>query len=317
MLAIIGVVLLWLLRIIGLILALILFVILSFLFVPFKYRAEGHFHEAMDVSVKFSWFFSLINGVYEYKPESSAYKVRLLWFAVVPSKPKKEKVKKKVASDVVSEILVDELVVDQEDLKDDQQSKMNIDSSKDKSVKNLTKKSDEESVKESVKESDEESVKETEKKSDNESGKKPDKKANKKAKKSSKKGSNRDSNKQSPLEPLKQMWDFLQQEENEGVLKHITKYIFKILHWILPRRAAVELEFGLEDPSITGYLAGIASIVYVLSKRKIHIVPNFNESKVQGDFKIKGRLFIFQLLYYIIRIIIDKRVRRLIKKVRS
>ena len=77
------------------------------------------------------------------------------------------------------------------------------------------------------------------------------------------------------------------------------------------------MELGLEDPALTGYIAAVTSIVYVATKKNIHIAPNFNEQVIKGDFRIKGRLYLYQLLYYIIRVIIDKRVRHLIKKVRS
>jgi len=79
----------------------------------------------------------------------------------------------------------------------------------------------------------------------------------------------------------------------------------------------VDLEIGLEDPALTGYIAGAASIIFVLTQRKIHIVPNFTEQLIQGQVKIKGRLYLFQVIYYIIRVIIDKRVRRLIKELRA
>jgi len=93
--------------------------------------------------------------------------------------------------------------------------------------------------------------------------------------------------------------------------------VVKVLKWLLPRKLMVDMELGLEDPAITGYIAGVTSLVYVATKRNIHIEPNFNVKVLKGQFKIKGRLFLFQLVYYIIRVILDKRVRRLYKEIQA
>ncbi len=89
------------------------------------------------------------------------------------------------------------------------------------------------------------------------------------------------------------------------------------MKWILPRKVLVDMEIGLEDPAVTGYIAGVASILYVKTRKNIHVMPNFQEQVIKGRFKIIGRLYLCQPLYYIIRVIIDRRVRRLIKKVRN
>ena len=57
MLSIIGLILLWILKIIGFILGFILFLIFIVLFSPIKYDAIGSFVERIVVNVKFSYFF--------------------------------------------------------------------------------------------------------------------------------------------------------------------------------------------------------------------------------------------------------------------
>jgi len=118
-------------------------------------------------------------------------------------------------------------------------------------------------------------------------------------------------------EKMIRLWKFLKKPENEGMLKHLTRYSVKMVKWLLPRRLFVNMEVGFEDPQLTGYIAGVASIIYVATKKEIHIKPNFQEEIILGKFKVKGRLYLYQLLYYIIRLIVDRRIRRLVKEVRA
>lgn len=326
MLSVIGFILLWLLRIIGMVLLFLLIVISCFLFVPFKYKAEGDFQESITVLVKFSWLFSIVNGQYRYLSDGTSYRLRILWFTLSPKKekPVKKKSVKKINSKVTSaskesssvktakkELNISENIDDSIDI-----NVKEVKASTPTEVSNITK--EPKVTAGSTKNTGEGKEDETEKKVIGENkveAAKEDKKVSKAPKTKKVKAAKGD--KGQSIEQIKELWEFLQLEENEGVLKFITKYVYKLIRWILPRGLNVELELGLEDPALTGYIAGIASIAYVLTKRNIHIVPNFEETMIKGSFKIRGRLFIFQLLYYIIRVILDKRVRRLIKKVRT
>ncbi len=142
---------------------------------------------------------------------------------------------------------------------------------------------------------------------------KKQKEEKKPAKKPKKKSEKKSENKASPIEQFKAIWNFLQEDENEGLLRHVFKYIGRLIKWIFPRRAYANIEFGLDDPATTGYITGLTSIVYVKTRGNFQVTPNFHEEVIKGSFKIRGRLYLYQPVYYIIRIIIDKRVRRMLK----
>ncbi len=134
-----------------------------------------------------------------------------------------------------------------------------------------------------------------------------------KKQKQEKKPGKKSENKSSPIEQFKAIWNFLQEDENEGLLRHVLKYIGRLIKWIFPRRAYANIEFGLDDPATTGYITGLTSIVYVKTRGNFQVIPNFHEEVIKGSFKIRGKLYLYQPVYYIIRIIIDKRVRRMLK----
>jgi len=317
MLNIIGLILLWILRIIGLILGLIILLLLIILFVPFRYDANGSYNEKVNVKVKFSWLFRIINGKFTMDEKGQNTFIRIFIFKVYPGKEKKKKPDKKKDKSKKDESKKDKSKKDNKKT-DKEKNKIvqeKLDNDEVLSVVTSPIKKEEENSqvseiyhdleKKDVKISDN-SIEDSSKKEDLDTSKQKKEKKSKKDKEPNKN-----------IEQAKELWTFLQEPQNKDILKFITKYVVKIVKWILPRKVYVDMELGLEDPALTGYIAAVTSIVYVATKKNIHIAPNFNEQVIKGDFRIKGRLYLYQLLYYIIRVIIDKRVRRLIKKVRS
>jgi hypothetical protein len=277
MLATIGTLVVLILKIIGIallcILGLILLTILIILFVPFRYSAEGSFDEELRIRVKFSWLLHLINGSATQHNKESDVRVRIALFQIIPKR--KSKAKAKPVSKSKKEPSIEPSI--------------------------------EPSAKPSIDSKDE-----TPKKQKQE--KKPVKKANNKPqKKPQKKPAKKSENKSSAIEQFKAIWNFLQEDENEGLLRHVLKYIGRLIKWIFPRRAYANIEFGLDDPATTGYITGLTSIVYVKTRGNFQVIPNFHEEVIKGSLKIRGRLYLYQPVYYIIRIIIDKRVRRMLK----
>lgn len=356
MLSIIGSILLLVLKIIGILLlviiGLILLLLMIVLFVPFRYKAEGSYYDDINVKVKFSCLFWIIRGTFIQEGTESDVGVKVLFFKVFPKKIKSnssdesdmngQKSENFKSEDMKSEDVKSEEVksdeIKSEDVKSEkdkpnitlptkknaeieksieflESDKNNEPKVKEETVEDLTattngNKEDLEVEEEPIVE-DEPTVNDRQQQNINDKKKKTGNNEKKKKKKKKKtEGS-------SGLDQVKDIWATIKAPENEGVLKHVTKYLLKTLKWILPREIYIDLEVGLEDPALTGYIAGVASVVYLMTKKHIHVIPNFNESVIKGEFKVRGKLYLYQPIYYIIRIIIDKRVRRLIKKARA
>ncbi len=301
MLKITGLILLWILRIIGSILGVIVFLLLLILFVPFRYTTEGKFDNNIDVKVKFSWLFHFINGYYIRNDSENKTVVKLFFFKINKSKKDSDKTKNKTKDKDETKkvkVLAENQPKEVKKIKEEKIEKVEEEIEKQVVSKNVNKKETK-----------------LNKENDNKTGKNKENKKNKKNKKKQNSKQKKDEN--PTITKIKSMWNFLQLPENEGTLKFITKYLVKIIKWILPKKVEINMEIGLEDPSITGYIAAVTSIVYVVTKKNVVVVPNFNEEVMKGYFKIRGRLYLYQLVYYIIRVILDKRVRRLIKEVRG
>lgn len=104
-------------------------------------------------------------------------------------------------------------------------------------------------------------------------------------------------------------------QRNPDIIRHIFRWIFKIILSILPRKIDGKLEFGLNDPSHTGYVLSIFYLFYPENRGKILIDANFEQMIFSGTLQLKGRVWLAQLLYYALRLVINIRIWRLYKMI--
>lgn len=277
----IGFVALFLLRMILFLVAFLLFVVLVILFIPLRYDSEGEFSEELSFYFRFSWFLKIVRFSIHKQGEKKEQTVKVLFFQIYPKKAKKKRAHK------VS-------------VKEKKEAKTSSD-------------------KESEGEMELELPVETEERTEKKEIKKPkvEEKAKKTAKTKVKKekeatDKKEESKFQNVVEKLKKFYSFLEEKENERVLSFLIGYIKKLIKAILPRKARGKMIIGLEDPALTGYMAACTSWVYLYSKGKVHVIPDFQQKIINGNYKIKGKVYLYKLIYYIIRVILDQRVKRLI-----
>ncbi len=306
MLATIGTILVFILKLIGIILlsilGLIIFVLLVILFVPFRYQAEGSFDEKIHIKVRFSWLLHLINGYFVQQDKESQVRVRIAFFQIFPKKPSKKK-------ETVHTTSLPKAPVVKEQAAQAPEKKVVEKPSADIEIKE---KEEQKKVIQKKVEAKKVEPKKVEPKKNELKKNKPKKTKKEKAEKAEKA-----EDKPSAIDQIKEVWEFLQQDNNKGLLKHVLKYVGRLIRWIFPKKAYGNIEFGLDDPATTGYITGATSLIYIKTRGNFQFTPNFHEQVIKGSFKIKGRLYLYQPLYYIIRIIIDRRVRRMLKFLRN
>ena len=68
---------------------------------------------------------------------------------------------------------------------------------------------------------------------------------------------------------------------------------------IRPRKIKGNIRFGFENPANTGEVLGILGIIYPVLPRKLTIIPDFNQSVLEGSLEARGRVYgIFFLIRY-------------------
>ena len=317
------------------ILFIILFVvlcILTILFVPIRYSAQGEKYDTIKLDVKVNWLLHIISFKY-HMDEDTKMSLKIFGKDIMAEKKHKKvkkvnnkksrKKQKKKDIRVKSDNEIKE-IKDDNRIKEDSQKEIAENKTSEAKVDNVecNIKTDKDDLQEKneLKEDNNDKVKLDDKVNRESEGlnKKRVKKSSKRKEKKTKKKKNKDNKgKDKAASKWKQIYstikDFIKDEENRAVIKMIKDKVLKMIKHILPKKFESKLSIGTGDPASTGYVVGAVSILYTVTGNKLKVVPDFNEKIFQGCFYGKGKIYLIVLLKNTLSIILDKRVRKIYK----
>lgn len=294
-------VLLLILKILGIlfvsVIALLLFFILLVLFVPVRYRAQGHKAEEYGIEAKISWLLHIFRIRIRYLPETKlSYEVHLLWFLFLSNdeawkaeneEKKKQKQKEKRAKRKAKQKKKSGATVVR---------KQGVTSEKPLIEGNADSSSTSVSTVENPCEEPQQDSAETEKKhwfthiceKINGILQKLKQKI------------------QSILDTVRGLWQkvdtvaaFLKEETNKAAFGASWTTLVQILKHIGPTKIKGYLAFGMDDPATTGYILAVLGIFYGKFGKSFSIRPNFEEKQLETELRVKGRIRMSRLLYLV------------------
>lgn len=112
----------------------------------------------------------------------------------------------------------------------------------------------------------------------------------------------------------KELW---QDPDTQGLLQHAGKRIGHILKKLRPRKLTINAVVGTGSPDTTGYLYGIYGMLLPRLGKGILITPDFEQAVLEGDFKASGHFTLACILFHSVRLILDKRLRKLQDSIRQ
>lgn len=110
--------------------------------------------------------------------------------------------------------------------------------------------------------------------------------------------------------------NFIVDETNKKLFQILQKEIRYLLKHFKFRTINTDLRFSLGDPANTGQALGILSMMPWLYRYQFHIFPDFetNELYVRGVFDVRGRIRLIHVVVSAVRILLQKECRTAIKK---
>ncbi len=111
--------------------------------------------------------------------------------------------------------------------------------------------------------------------------------------------------------------NLFQREDTKRACRLVLSQLSGMLRHILPRKTDVELVIGTGDPASMGQLLAVGGILYPWLQNRVRIVPDFEEKHLEGDFFIKGHITACMLLICALRVVVNKEVRQLLKRLRK
>jgi len=109
----------------------------------------------------------------------------------------------------------------------------------------------------------------------------------------------------------------LSEPETKQVFSFIWEKCKKLFKHILPRKSKGYVAYGSSDPSTTGKVMGIISVLYAKTGPLVRVVPNFEEEQLEADLELKGRIQLFTLLVLAGKVFINKEIKQLIQKFKN
>lgn len=111
--------------------------------------------------------------------------------------------------------------------------------------------------------------------------------------------------------------DFLENKVHKSAFAKAKKELIRLLKMLKPKKFHLKLHFGFEDPSLTGKTLAVLSVVYPFLGEHAEILPEFEESILEGEAFVKGQIRAVYFVITGIRILLDKNIRKTYKDVRK
>ena len=121
----------------------------------------------------------------------------------------------------------------------------------------------------------------------------------------------------STREKAEEVLDLASDSRTKNALSHILKEIKLILKRVLPRRWDLSMNFGMEDPSLTGKILAALSVIYPFFPGKMEIEPDFSKQVIKGHTELKGHIRAAAFIGPAIRLLFDKNIRYVYKTWKS
>ena len=110
---------------------------------------------------------------------------------------------------------------------------------------------------------------------------------------------------------------FLSNEIHKKAFSRLLREIRGLLRRLRPRRAAIDITFGFEDPSTTGYtLAGI-SLIYPVIGEYTNLTPDFEHRVLKGNLFIREKIRLVYFLIFAWNMLLDRNVRTTYRHLRK
>lgn len=107
--------------------------------------------------------------------------------------------------------------------------------------------------------------------------------------------------------------DFWHRTCTQAAKDHILKEVKYLLRHILPKKAEGTLTFGFEDPATTGQVLGILCVLSVFTGNHLEVNGNFEGPVLEGDMELKGHIRLCHIAKSAVSLLTDKNIRKTIR----
>ena len=111
--------------------------------------------------------------------------------------------------------------------------------------------------------------------------------------------------------------DFLAAEEHREAFRKSVSESKRMLLRLKPKKINGSVEFGFEDPALTGKVLAVVSMLYPYFGEYAEITPRFEEKILKGDFYVKGSVAARVFVSTGVRLLLDKNIRMTMRDIKN
>ena len=117
-------------------------------------------------------------------------------------------------------------------------------------------------------------------------------------------------------EKVKEYIDFIKSKSTRRAFKKMMGIVVSILKHIFPNKILGKIEFGLDEPHLTGQALGGVAVAYDMLRidpEKVETIPHFEKEMIDARLEYKGRIFVCFLAFNGIKFLLDPDIKKTIK----
>lgn len=113
------------------------------------------------------------------------------------------------------------------------------------------------------------------------------------------------------------IFDFFCDKEALDAKDKTYKLVKRAIRHIRPKKLKAVCKFGLGDPADTGQLYAFLCLMYGIYGKNVVLEPDFENKIFEGEFQLKGRIRLLNLIYYVIYLYRIKKLREFIELLKN
>lgn len=118
-------------------------------------------------------------------------------------------------------------------------------------------------------------------------------------------------------EKKNKVFDFFCEEEALDAKNRTFEIVKKAARHIRPCKLQAWVRFGLEYPDQTGQLYAVLCMLYGIYGKNVVLEPDFDHIVFEGEFRLKGRIRLLNLIYYAIYLYRIKKLKEFIELLKN
>ncbi len=110
---------------------------------------------------------------------------------------------------------------------------------------------------------------------------------------------------------------FFEDEKVQAGIASAWQTLKKLFSHVRPRKIKGKIRFGFSNPATTGEVLAVIGATCPIHKNVLTVIPDFENQVFEGDLLIKGRVYLFAVLYQALHLYLDKNFKYLMRQARQ